>query len=512
METLKIISDNPFRILGVYANARPADIVSNCDDMAAYISIGKSVSFDLDLNNLLPNVVRSEESVGNAKKQINLPKDKLKYALFWFIEDSCSAHALTQLKNRNFDETSEIFDMEDTFASMINKSVVAMLQMRSLVIEADRQRQWKVAISLTTELIHDDTLRDAFVKAICGEVFSIGEEELAHLYIDTLLEEIDTLELLDLFKEYGKSQEDDDYLESKAVEEPIARINAEIAKAKAVKRDDDKANLRAGKALVRNTRSDLAKVKKLLLTTDMKYQMVADELANAILQCGINYYNNTDDDDDVDKAMRLQKYACNIAVGKICKERCEKNLAILKRKKEQAAIGLDIVAVGAELESFQSKTDSISNARSLVNNCLPHLMKIKQQTGATDEFYLKMSSAVASNALGMLIAVINGAQGDSFGLKSKVDGAMSVMTLIEGLDMDLQTRNHFNKNKGTLSNMQKQIQEYMIKSLASTLSSSSYGTSTSSSTSGSENDTYGVKSFLAVMIIIVVIVLAIINN
>ena len=53
---LKLISNNPYRILGVYANARPADIVSNCDDMEAYLAIGQSVSFDLDFNNLMPAV------------------------------------------------------------------------------------------------------------------------------------------------------------------------------------------------------------------------------------------------------------------------------------------------------------------------------------------------------------------------------------------------------------------------------------------------------------------------
>ena len=275
---LNIITNNPFRILGVYSNAKPAEIVSNCDDMEAYLSIGQSVSFDLDLNNLMPSVVRTTSLVSNAKKQINLPKDKLKNALFWFVKDSSSEHATNYLKNGDFDNANSVFEIDDSFATRINKAVIALIQ-----------NDLGVAIANVTELIHDFDdlgLRDNFVKAICGDAFSITEEELAHLYIDTLLEEVDAAELLELFKENSVSQ-DDDYLEGKVVDKPIYRINAEIAKAEFVQRDDVDANYRAGKELIKNTKADLAKVKSLLVATDMQYQMLADSLANAIMQCGI---------------------------------------------------------------------------------------------------------------------------------------------------------------------------------------------------------------------------------
>ena len=151
---LNIIENNPFRVLGVYSNARPAEIVSNCDDMEAYLSIGQSVSFDLDLNNLMPSVVRTTSSVSNAKKQINLPKDKLKHALFWFVKDSSSEHAMNYLKNGDFDNANSVFEIEDSFATRINKAVIALIQ-----------NDLGVAIANVTELIHDYDdlgLRDNF--------------------------------------------------------------------------------------------------------------------------------------------------------------------------------------------------------------------------------------------------------------------------------------------------------------------------------------------------------------
>lgn len=453
------IVNNPFRILGVYANARPAEIVSNCDDMEAYITIGQSLSFDLDFNNLMPQVLRTADSVSNAKKQINLPKDKLMHALFWFIKDSSSAHAMNYLKNGDFDNTYEVFDIEESFASRINKAVAALIQNDDLGL----------AIANITEIIHDSDdlgLRDDFVKSICGDAFSITEDELAHLYIDTLLEEKDAQELLNLFIENGVSQDDDDYLKEKVINEPISRINAEIAKAKAVQRDDADANYRAGKALMNNTKSDLALVKKLLGATDMKYQILADDLADAILQCGVNYYNNTQDDDSIDKTMVLQKYACKIAVGKMCKDRCNQNVAILEKKKEEEAIGIDLLFIVNEIQSYQIKEASIENARNLVNNTVPHLNNIKSKLGSSNEVYLQVSSAVANNAMGMLITVINNAQKVSMlslhVLQSQINSAISVMNLIGGLDMISTERSRYNTNMSSLSKLKLSISALAI--------------------------------------------------
>lgn len=471
MPNLSLISENPFRTLGVYSNSSPAEIVANCDDMEAYLSIGQSIQFDLDLNNLLPKLNRTEQSVQQAKTQINLPKDKLKHALFWFVKDASSAHALNYLKKGDFENIYDVFDIEDSFASRINKAVASILQ-----------DDLGTAIANITEMIHDDDdlgLRDEFVRAICGDAFSISEEELAHLYIDTLLVEMDITELIELFEEYGVSAEDDEYLSDKAVEDIIRRINAEIVKAKAVEKTSSAANLRAGRTLVRNTKADLKAVADLLGDDSIKYQMTADELANTILQCGINYYNNTDDDrDEIDNAMELQKYACQIAVGKMCKDRCDRNLAILKRQKEKNATSADISIVVQAIKSFQIKSDSIDNAGAFVSECKPHLDNIKKKLGSTNDLYLKLSNTVASNALGMLITAINELQEKHSYLmvlhKSDIEVALSVMSLIEGLDMTSSMRSRFNTNNATLRNIKRALE-------STSQSSSSYGATSLSS-------------------------------
>ena len=85
------------------------------------------------------------------------------------------------------------------------------------------------------------------------------------------------------------------------------------------------------------------------------------------------------------------------------KDRCQKNVDILREKKERSAYEKDLAAIALELKSFQASTPSIARARTLVNNCKPHLAVIRQNLGSQDDFYLKVSSAVANNALGMLM-------------------------------------------------------------------------------------------------------------
>ncbi len=461
MPALKLITQNPFRILGVYANARPADIVSNCDDMEVCLSVNQSVSFDLDFNNLMPTVTRTQETVAQAKSKINLPKDKLKYALFWFVKDSSSAHAMNYLKNGDFDNADNVFEIEDAFSTRINKAVVAMMQ-----------NDLGTAIANITEMIHDNDdlgLRDAFVKAICGDAFSISEEELAHLFIDKLLEEINASDLMDLFQEFGVSENDDDYLREKAIAEPISNIYAEIAKAKAVKRDDANANLRAGKALMNNTKPDLAKVKDLLGATDMKYQMLADDLAETIMQCGIYYYNNTDDDDSVENTLTIQKYACKIAVGKMCKDRCKENLRILERKKEELPpkeVRYYDKKIKEALATYMTQPNKISYAIDLIKKVMPYLMSIKEMLGGNDTYYLRISTKIVNMSLHNVIEEFNDIMNDDdiqlqiiLGKVTSVfEQAWKATLYMDKLDMEPEFRSgRYNKNRSVLRDQVKQL-------------------------------------------------------
>ena len=71
-------------------------------------------------------------------------------------------------------------------------------------------------------------------------------------------------------------------------------------------------------------------LKGFLSTNDLQYQMIADKLGLEILQCGIDYFNDSKERDAARKAMSLQKYAKSIVVGQMAKDRCKENVDILQ--------------------------------------------------------------------------------------------------------------------------------------------------------------------------------------
>lgn len=462
---LEIITKNPFRILGVYSNSKQSDIVRNVGKLKAFLNVGKEVDYPSDMAGILPEINRTLDNTQGAQSAINLPKDKIRYALFWFCcVDALDNTGLNNLSAKDTEKALSIFCRKETFSSLINRAVLYLIL-----------SDYSSAVTAYSTVLHDYTYREQFIATICGETFTITEKELSEILIDELLTEVKPIELLQLFN----NELDKDYIRQKAIQGPLATINSEIEKAKRVSPSDAAASFNAGKTLISKTRNALSTLKTLLGTGNIQYQTAADNLAKTILQSGINYYNNTDDEDDIDNALTIQEYALKIAVGKITKDRCQENVNILKEKKQQSAYSKDLDAIATELKAFHAGSPSIARARALVTSCKPHLTIIKSHLGSGDDFYLKVSTAVANNALGMIIDVVNREQNkitssNSYGstyysplyqdrktlilnLWHTIDSAVNAMELIRPLDMTLQERNHFNSNMTTLSSLQSQL-------------------------------------------------------
>ena len=110
MAVLSIIGKNPYRVLGVTANAPMKERVANQGKMKAFLKVGKPVPFPMDLSQLLPEVDRTTESVAAANSQLTLPKDQIRYAQFWFVNaSSFDQIAINHLTSGNIDEAIEIW-------------------------------------------------------------------------------------------------------------------------------------------------------------------------------------------------------------------------------------------------------------------------------------------------------------------------------------------------------------------------------------------------------------------
>ena len=314
---IKLIKHNPYRTLGVLSNTPLRERIANQNKLNAFAKIGKSVIFPYDFDGIIEEVpLRTPENIAAAITAINLDSYQLKHSLFWFINASpIDGVALKYLQSKDIIKAKELFQKRESFSSLINLGVLAFIE-----------GNFAEGYANISKVIHNESYRVDLLETLGLQNITLSENEIAEMFIADLLTEIPATKLLSAVN----NSSDKAIISEKAVNEPIAEINAAISAAKSVNSKDANANLTAGTVLMNSTKTALKQVRDIVGVTSTKYQMVADNLAKQILQCGINYYNNASDDDveSPRKAMPLQAYALQIAIGQLTKDRCQERTMI----------------------------------------------------------------------------------------------------------------------------------------------------------------------------------------
>lgn len=401
---LNCISNNPYRILGVLSNSPLKDRVGNQSRLAAFAKVGKEVVFPNDFEAIIvAKPTRTSADITAANTALNLDKDRLKHALFWFINGSpMDAIALKHLQAGNKDKALEIFDKKETFSSLINKGVLSFIAGNSAI-----------GFCNISKVIHSESYRSELYDCLGLTNLQFGEEQLSELFIAELLNEIPAGKLLAV----AVNDMDRTIIGKSALEEPVSVINSEVSIAKNADTKNPEASLAAGTKLMNNTKEPLKLIKEIAGAKSSQYQLMADSVAKQVLQCGINCYNNAPDSDfeSPRKAMALQAYALSIAVGKLTKDRCQENYDIVRKYVDSlppAEVATEVRLVRDELAKFFDLPDKISHSVTLLNNTKRPLQAIKRKLGASNAFYLSLSTQVVDFALNRVIGVINEVQND----------------------------------------------------------------------------------------------------
>ena len=529
MDTIpKIILQNPYRILGVYSNSPKRDIVSNKGRATAFLKVNRPVEYPLDLKGVLPQITRTLDSINEAEAHLTIAKEQIKYAQFWFIKITpIDDIAFNHLMTGNMDGAKEMWSKQDSVSSLQNKIVCYLIE----------NKPW-LAIK-TAEKLYEKFGNSYISKIDANCTFQMSSIELLHQFIDSLGEEISMQRL----SGYEMGADTKAYISSQTVGPLINKISSEVEITKKVDHKDAKARIDAARKLVTNTKELLTQLKNILPTSDPQFQMIADKLGLEILQCGIDYFNNSKDEDAPHTAMKMQKYAQSIVVGILAKQRCEENVKILQKIIDELP-PRDVItedrAIKAELSKFVRLPDKISYAVTLLNNTKPHLQTIKNKLGATNNYYLKLSTQIVGNAMHNVVEEVNSVQNDpqiavriqlGLGLdstslsrlKDAFREAWKATTIMDDFDLEPNFKSHYNDNRNTLKSMCNQLGVSTYVSRSSTTSQPSHRSTTSStstrssmqsrrstayssssdSSSSSEND--GCIAALVIMVVIGII-------
>lgn len=450
---MKIIESNPYRYLGVFANASVKERVANSARLRAFLQVGRQPDFPLDLKQYLPLVARTSESVAKAEADLTLPNDRVRYAQFWFIKSTpIDEIAFNHLFAGNMVNAVDIWAKKDNVSSLQNRIVCALIK-----------RDFLTAIRCAETLYSQYSKH--FVQAVLGGDTTAAADNLAYDFIDTLSDEVGVSAILPYVTDDGWKK----HLGDKAVLPLINEIQSAVDEAKATRKQGSVVRLKAGEKLMETTKSALNQLGALLPKSDLQYQMIADKLGLEILQCGIDYFNSSDDDDAPKKATALQNYALSIVVGKMAKDRCQENVDILKKVGREFCVRKELDKLSTYIETLRSRKGgslsdrfftglnigSINSIASIVDSCIPLLNSVRTKLGVSDKLYIAVSSAVVGSAVNALVGVVNIQQtlcmGDSSKLRPVISESVVLMHKLGRMDMDSKTRNYYNGNNTTLN-------------------------------------------------------------
>jgi len=337
---MKLIRDNPYRIAGILANSSEKELQKQKSKITKYASIGKQVDSELDFP-FFGNVDRSENSITKAFSGIEQNQDKVSHSLFWFLKsNNFDETAFNYLINGDKEKAVEIWDKVTNGKEVTSKNFSCFNNIGTLKLLSESQQEIQEGIEAKIKLIDSPSFTE-FVHTVADQTYTIDNQKQTEKFIDDILKQFkgkysssDTLKLFSNCNGITKK-----YLSQKFTEEPLHKIESQIETCKK-KRKENKSNAyEFGLKLYTNTKDELALLKSILGTSDLKYKALADQLANEIMQCGIDYFNesqeNNSRDNYLESSQKLTKLADSIAVGKMAKDRAKDSLASLEDMKDR---------------------------------------------------------------------------------------------------------------------------------------------------------------------------------
>lgn len=394
----RLLTDNPYRVLGVCSNAPRKEILTNLNRMKAFLKVGKPVSFNLDMTALLPTVKRNEETVAYAQSSVELPMDQIANSLFWFANETATdAEALRHLQSGDLAQGKALWEKEDNVSSLVNRMACAL-------IEGDSDALAKAADILFSNY-------SAQFCAMINETVNLSGDELTALFAEKLKQD-GTFDLSRLGSAPGTSDCWHTAFSANVAAPLMARIDRAIEKSEEARGPEG--IYRAGMELYEETKDLILQLKEELGEDDMQYEMEADKLGKAILQHAINYYNTSDNSDRVAKARRLQDLAAEIAAGEALRARLQANAEILENtivgmaspEVEEEASAIDII-----LREYSAAPPELESVEYMLSRAKPYLAQMKEKVGLEDAGYLQISDIVAAAALNNVIDKINSLSG-----------------------------------------------------------------------------------------------------
>ncbi len=310
---MNVIQNNPFRILGIISNASAKEINQSETFILRYLDIGKSANLKFDITPPLIKLKRTSKIVQDAKNRIHDDFNKLTHAIFWFVNgnmiDKIALEKLSSEKKieqalDSFKKGSRNFIIsKNSFTSIINFST---LEIVSYASHKDEKRLMN-AIKYKYQIINDKILFKEFEKLITSTSNKINHKSYIDRYVENtsdLLKELFPKKdqnklLLDIFSEDESILKEIEGRIVSSLEEVINtnitlfnsffEIHSKNSDAQIIR--SKSTILNRARKLIKDTKSDLIKLKKILGKDNFQYTNLANKIYSFVNGAVIMCYN-----------------------------------------------------------------------------------------------------------------------------------------------------------------------------------------------------------------------------
>jgi len=345
---MQIIKNNPYRILGLLVGTTAKEHEKQLRQLKQYLEIGQTPKDDYSFPVLGP-INRTIDSITEADSKLNLDADKMNAAIFWFYNGYpiTDEPALEALKSHDLETAMKIWYKLTQSKEITPKNSSAFHNFSTLLLNGSingtktDEILLEEGLSLKLKFLESNFVYDFKAKAT-DKTYTINKKEIQLSFFKILQNELENngdispLKLVEILSKISFSARED-FIKS-IIQRVVEHIESEIEVTKSKHKVNKVHARKAGEELYQAVINDLYQLKSILSNNDFKYITIADKVANEILQCSIDYFNDCLEKGSETKyfqiAMELAKKAKSLAEGNLIKDRIAENITALEEMKD----------------------------------------------------------------------------------------------------------------------------------------------------------------------------------
>ena len=447
---MKAIEYNPYRTIGILVGATARERKKQVRRLIQDIEIEQEPRDDFSFSKG-GYINRTLESVSDADSKLDLDKDKMSAALFWFYNGGhTDEQAFGAIKDGRYnlaiEQWSKLTKAEISIDNASAFNNLSTLYLSGFLSSDYRQNElFEKGIALKLKFL-ESNFAEELKKRATDKTYSITNRELQLLFLNQVLNEIEyngyiSPGSLFMIIEEASFSAKNDFLRRliKRSFEQIERKTNETTN----KREKDAANAAiAAKSLIIKTSEHKNILYFLAGKFKIKYTSLVNNIAEEILQCAIvynNYHSKSNNDDFATTTLYLAEKAENLATTKAIKQKCRDLVKQAQKNEYIEQRNFLINKLNALITDNEHNPKTTEQAQKFLSETKPYLELLKlidDNEGAIETFVV--SDNIALVALNMCILHFNQMQEeyiDAELFKKKLNDILILIEQIETMNL-----------------------------------------------------------------------------